>query len=311
VGHNDNADISITNSLFAPIEASSNKITNGSTFVNGGSATLINCYYTETMGSAQGSQVSTISAGDGVTVAIADAVSSEYSISGLSFYTTGVLYDNKIWAANNTEVSLNLDGTIYGHTITGFTPSAGTLTGSANPYTLTMPNSNVTINAASWTSNELPGTGTLKDPYTISNDTEWEDFCVNSWGGNNYSGKYVELKNDISATEMAGASETYSFQGICLGNGHTLTFTRGSSQDLFGKLGIETQAVQTKIPLFQERDDALLDVVHVLFHIDKHVEDHPDLRIKQDRHIGWALLALDREGIYGNTEICIAFGLDL
>ena len=235
VGYNDNADISITNSLFAPIEASSNKITNGSTFVNGGSATLINCYYTETMGSAQGSQVSTISAGDGVTVAIADAVSSEYSISGLSFYTTGVLYDNKIWAANNTEVSLNLDGTIYGHTITGFTPSAGTLTGSANPYTLTMPNSNVTINAASWTSNELPGTGTLEDPYTISNDTEWEDFCVNSWGGNNYSGKYVELKNDISATEMAGASETYSFQGIFLGNGHTLTFTRGSSQDLFGK----------------------------------------------------------------------------
>ncbi len=77
----------------------------------------------------------------------------------------------------------------------------------------------------------LPGSGSLSDPYRISNLSDWMKLAVNVNGGTkNYSGEYVRLENDLSVSIMVGKDETNSFQGTFLGDGtHTLTFTAGSS----------------------------------------------------------------------------------
>ena len=76
---------------------------------------------------------------------------------------------------------------------------------------------------------------TADNPITISSTKEWNTFVSNVNGGTNYSGKFVRLDADISVTEMAGSSETNSFQGTFLGNDKTLTFTKGSSESAFGE----------------------------------------------------------------------------
>ena len=72
----------------------------------------------------------------------------------------------------------------------------------------------------------LPGSGSLSDPYRISNLSDWMKLAVNVNGGTkNYSGEYVRLENDLSVSIMVGKDETNSFQGTFLGNNKTLTFS--------------------------------------------------------------------------------------
>ena len=82
----------------------------------------------------------------------------------------------------------------------------------------------------------LSGLGTSESPFTIGSVDDWDLFAskVNN-GTKNFSGKYVKLTADISVTTMGGASETNSFQGTFLGNGHTLTFTKGTSENAFSE----------------------------------------------------------------------------
>ena len=142
--------INITNSLFAPTQVSINT-TEGSTpcatFVRNGDSntTITNCYYTDALGTAQGTQVYSISKGEYVTtLEINGDATQSYDVSGLSFYSAGFKCGDVLYAAANNQVSLTL---AYedreGYDFNGYTPTAGTLNGS----TLTMPNENVTINA--------------------------------------------------------------------------------------------------------------------------------------------------------------------
>ena len=64
--------------------------------------------------------------------------------------------------------------------------------------------------------------------YAIGSQSEWNEFCtaVNTGStvyGNTFSDKYVKLTSDIIVSEMAGSSESNSFQGLFDGDGHTLT----------------------------------------------------------------------------------------
>ena len=64
--------------------------------------------------------------------------------------------------------------------------------------------------------------------YAIGSQSEWNEFCtaVNTGStvyGNTFSDKYVKLTSDIIVSEMAGSSESDSFQGLFDGDGHTLT----------------------------------------------------------------------------------------
>jgi len=59
--------------------------------------------------------------------------------------------------------------------------------------------------------------------YAIGSPSEWNVFCTYVNAGNNFTDKYVKLTSDISVSEMAGFSESFSFRGLFDGDGHTLT----------------------------------------------------------------------------------------
>ena len=146
----DSKNVTITNCLVDPAP-----LGEGETMANGNSATfsrehsdhaatITNCYYTETFGNAQGTKVYSISKGQYVTtLEINGTATQSYTVSGLSFYSTGIKYGDVLYAAENDVVSLTLGCTPpAGFTCTGYTATSGNLNGT----TLTMPHENVTIN---------------------------------------------------------------------------------------------------------------------------------------------------------------------
>ena len=71
--------------------------------------------------------------------------------------------------------------------------------------------------------------------YTIGSRAEWETFCAAVNSGDTFSDKYVKLTDDITVSEMVGASDGNSFQGFFDGNGHTLTFNKGTAASAFNE----------------------------------------------------------------------------
>lgn len=93
------ATISVINSLYAPagdIPSGWSAINNGATFVLGGSPTITNCYYTETMGDAQGKQAYTTA----TTPANLGSEVQDYGT--LKAYENGILYDGTYYAVPAT-----------------------------------------------------------------------------------------------------------------------------------------------------------------------------------------------------------------
>ena len=136
--------ITITDCLFAPAEVTMGA-TGSKTFVviNGGDVTITNCYYAQAFGTDQGKQLRAITAGEGVTVANAGEAT-VYTVSGITAYGTGILYDGVLYGGNEVNISLTLSGSNE-----GYTASTGTLSGNANPYTLTMADDDCEIQAKS------------------------------------------------------------------------------------------------------------------------------------------------------------------
>ena len=149
--------LNISNSLYAPATIADDEIEvlpddDG----NNPSATFArnwtmpansNNYYTRTLGTLQGKQRLSITAGNYVTVANAGAAT-VYATSGITTYGTGIKYDDVLYAGDGDAVSLTLTNTPpEGYVFNGYTvsPEGTTLTGSGNAYTLTMPNEDVTI----------------------------------------------------------------------------------------------------------------------------------------------------------------------
>lgn len=149
-----NASLTLTNCLYAPadLEEGETEVAIGATFVRNGSAGT-SCYYTRTLGDAQGKAAHTVTAGQNTTLALSGEAENykSYSVSGISTYGTALAYSGKIYAANAEEVNLTLGYTDFlpaGYEHTGYAASAGTLGGTENPYTLTMPEEDVTVSAS-------------------------------------------------------------------------------------------------------------------------------------------------------------------
>ena len=208
----------------------------------GGSANFTNCYYTQTVGGSQSKQARIISGGTDVIVEFygsdTDNISgiTAYSTDEFTTYLPGLLVDDVLYAGKDDNVRLNLTytQTIPEHYIPSYTVNAGTLTGLVNPFTLKMPNNDVTINFAEFVSNEWPGSGTEDDPYLIYTDAHWSLLVsrVNDGNHSGYYGNFFKLMADITVTEsvssgapvtMVGISDNNSFQGTFDGNGHTIT----------------------------------------------------------------------------------------
>ena len=74
----------------------------------------------------------------------------------------------------------------------------------------------------------LYGDGTVSDPYQIYDADDWYDFAVNTRNGAETSGKYFELQDDITISNITSHSE-YPFSGTFDGQGHTLTLNVNAS----------------------------------------------------------------------------------
>ena len=208
---------------------------------NGTTVSITNSYYTQTLGSAQGGQARTLSAGENVSMT-PYGTREESSVSDITTYNLGtsyngcIKYGDVIYSANNNTVQLNLSYTqeIPEHyTAPVYSVTGGTLTGTDSSYTLTMPNSDATINAT-LAPEDWQGSGTEADPYLIYTDAQWGLLAsrVNDGSHSGYNGNHFKLMADITLTEtistgtptmMVGTSESKSFQGTFDGNAHTIT----------------------------------------------------------------------------------------
>lgn len=146
-----NRTVSITDSLYAPaaLESGETEIAGGATFVRNGSAGT-KCYYTRALGDAQGNAARTVTAGENVTIGYGTAANT-YNVSGITAYSTGLARGGDLYACEGDEVTFTLGYTgtpAAGFQHTGYSVNAGTLEGTENPYTLTIPGEDVTVNAA-------------------------------------------------------------------------------------------------------------------------------------------------------------------
>lgn len=222
--------VAITDSLYFPasINAGETEIsaTKSYTFVknltlneNTGTDTLTNCYYTRSFGTAQGKAAHTITAGQNVSAALSGNPT-EYDVSGITAYANGLQYGDVIYAGNGDSVALTLGhDTPTGYTFSGYTAGANTLDGTENPYTLTMPDEDVTVSAAF--THDPAHFSQDGDTYTIHDATGWDIFCDLIEEGETFSEKTVILDDDISVTRMAG-NRTHEFGGGFDGREHTI-----------------------------------------------------------------------------------------
>ena len=141
-----------TNCLFVPLSMNIG-ITNSSTFAPTTYNTFTNCYYTEALGTQQGSQVYSVT-GDGVGVSIQGSASTSYSCSGLDFYSPGLTFNGTIYGASGNELAISLthDAPSTGYELT-YTATNGTLSDGpsvndgSDDYTLTKEAGNTVISA--------------------------------------------------------------------------------------------------------------------------------------------------------------------
>ena len=223
----------IRNSLLKPASVGTGILSN--TFAkmgNNGTLTIENSYFvaTDNLPANQGTQARTVSAGADVTLSGLGEAATTYGTNGITAYAHGISYGGTNYAGGGESVSLTLrHGSKTGYTFGGYTASAGTISGT----TLTMPDADVTIGAA-WT-RFLDGTGSDDDPYVIGTTDDWNIFASSVNSGTGFSGKVVKLTSSISVSEMAGISYDKAFEGIFDGDGHTLTFTKGTDAEPFAE----------------------------------------------------------------------------
>ena len=116
-------------------------------------AEIKNSYYTTAFDADQGTQVHSIKAGKGVSVAMAGNVIKKYETSGITFYDTGIMCDGKLYAGKDDEVSLTLshdssiDNLFLGYEAKDSHQNAVALTADGDNYKLTMPDDDVTVTA--------------------------------------------------------------------------------------------------------------------------------------------------------------------
>ena len=161
-----NKTVTITNCLCAPAATTSGETMatyNSATFARGWNATTTatNNYYTQAFGGTQGKQARSITAGEYVTVGHAGDAT-EYTVSGIKAYRAtdangdsdpfiaGITYNNKVYAGEDDEVSLELSNTPpTGYVFNYYTVSLDEawLNEDGDNYTLTMPDADVTVGA--------------------------------------------------------------------------------------------------------------------------------------------------------------------
>ena len=144
-----NIRIHLTNCLFAPSVMTVKNNSDSRTFSRGDPESSIfgsitNSYYTQQLGNAQAKQAYSITGASGITVTNA-GTPTVYDISGITGYGTGIKYNGVFYGGNGDAVSLNLSGSSTGY----YSSSSGTVSGSSNPYSLSIGSADAVIYASS------------------------------------------------------------------------------------------------------------------------------------------------------------------
>ena len=130
-----------------------NAVERGNTiYRSSGTTHCSNCYYTQAIGNTQGKPALSITGASGVTVENAGEPT-EYTVSGITAYGTGIQYDGVLYGGREDNIILHLSGYSF------YSASAGTLSNNGDgTYTLSMLNTSVVISG-----NDTP---TAIDPVT-------------------------------------------------------------------------------------------------------------------------------------------------
>ena len=211
------------------------------TFGRGTNINIENCYYLQALGEVQGSPCyslysmglyTKLVAGNGKNYygsVIIDDVKDNYFYDGNTIdlgitvkSATGIVYElgndytfSIIRDADDAPVTveeLTLAGT---YTLTINAVNSGRCVGSSTPYQFT-------VNAMT------TGSGTAADPYIINSEADWNTMAAIVAGGKSFSGKYVQLNEDITVSTMVG-TQSQPFSGIFNGNKKKLTLSLGTA----------------------------------------------------------------------------------
>ena len=215
--------LNFTDCVFAPANVTVQN-SGSSTFArvrNSASFHSTNSYYKQTFNTAQGKQWYRILVANAAEVENAGAAT-EYNVSGITSYGTGILYDGVLYAGADEEISLNLSGS------TNYKASAGTLSGSSNPHTLTMPASDVVIYGAaqfatepsakellySGSAQELVNAGVSTDgtvEYRLGGDGAWSSAIPSQTDHDTYT-VFYRIIGDATHADNAGSSVSVTIQ---------------------------------------------------------------------------------------------------
>ena len=250
VGWHNAKTYTFVNSLYAPdpnITAAANETaitTECATFVRGGSAGT-GCYYTETMGEAQGIRVYVGLSDNDITMS-----TSQQLADGNSYYLAcragGI---EEFYGLNDGDVSVSPTVTSpNGENLTFGTDFTATLNGTEvlslpitisqlGNYTLILTGKGDYMGSTSLefiVYGDLSGSGTSESPYLINHKGDWIEFTKQVASGTTYDGKYVKLTADIGSAKnpvsqtvgtVSGSTQVNPFSGTFLGDGHTIIIT--------------------------------------------------------------------------------------
>ncbi len=77
----------------------------------------------------------------------------------------------------------------------------------------------------------LNGTGTRNDPFIIASARDWQTFADSVGNGNSYYGQYVRLTSDLSEITTMVGNDSCAFQGLFLGDGHTISLNLNGTEN--------------------------------------------------------------------------------
>ena len=77
----------------------------------------------------------------------------------------------------------------------------------------------------------LNGTGTRNDPFIIASARDWQTFADSVGNGYSYYGQYVRLTSDLSEITTMVGNDSCAFQGLFLGDGHTISLNLNGTED--------------------------------------------------------------------------------
>ena len=160
--------------------------------------TITNCHYRNcSVNAVAQNDIYTVAPGTDITLSPAAADTTTYPYNGIEVYGSALYYGGTLYAADI--VSLTLSDTYTGSDPHyGFKASSGTISGTANPYSLTLAGADVVVNAITCADDTIGPAFTIR-PF---NDTT---LCVDP------DGSYVNTVNRIAAlVSPADLSDNYT-----------------------------------------------------------------------------------------------------